>query len=79
MTIKEPDGEMKEYGIILPKDEKDLKIESLENKIKEMEMKLNEHAEYSKSITSEQQPVFNDNGNATKSKLKNEFFKSNKQ
>ena len=36
LTIKETDGEMKEYGIVLPKDEKDLKIESLEMKIREM-------------------------------------------
>lgn len=78
LTIKEPDGEMREYGIILPKDEKDLKIENLENKIKEMEMKLNEHTEHNKSIINEQQPVFNDNGNVAKSKSKGEFFKSGK-
>ena len=78
LTIKETDGEMKEYGIVLPKDEKDLKIESLEMKIKEMEMRLNERAESIKSIVSEQQPVFNDNGATTKSKSKGEFFKSGK-
>lgn len=69
---------MKEYGIILPKDEKDLKIENLEMKIREMEMKLNEHTEYNKPTINEQQPVFNDNGNVAKSKSKGDFFKSGK-
>jgi len=41
LTIKEIDGEMKEYFLILPKDEKDLKIENLERKIREMETKIN--------------------------------------
>lgn len=79
LTIKEPDGEMKEYGIILPKDEKDLKIESLERKIQEMEMRLNEHTEPIRPITNEQQSYDNDNGNVTKSKPKDGFFKSGKQ
>jgi hypothetical protein len=78
LTIKEPDGEMKEYGLILPKDEKDIRIEQLERKIQEMEVKLNEPTEYNKPITSEQQPVFNDNGNVAKSKPKDNFFKSSK-
>ena len=79
LTVKEPDGEMKQYGIILPKDEKDLKIESLEQKIQEMEMRLNEHAEPIRTITNEQQSNVNDNGNVTKSKSKDSFFKSGKQ
>lgn len=79
LTVKEPDGEMKQYGIILPKDEKDLKIESLEQKIQEMEMRLNEHTEPIRTITNEQQPNVNDNGNVTKSKPKDGFFKSGKQ
>lgn len=41
LSIKETDGDIKEYIIILPKDEKDLRIESLERKIKEMEAKFN--------------------------------------
>lgn len=41
LSIKEVDGDVKEYPIILPKDEKDLKIEELEKKLSEMEMKLN--------------------------------------
>lgn len=41
LTIKEIDGEIKEYFLILPKDEKDLKIENLERKLREMEAKIN--------------------------------------
>ena len=41
LTIKETDGEIKEYFLILPKDEKDLKIENLERKLREMEAKIN--------------------------------------
>lgn len=41
LSIKETDGEMKEYFLILPKDEKDLKIENLERKIREMENRIN--------------------------------------
>ena len=78
LTIKEPDGEMKQYGVILPKDEKDLKIESLERKIQEMEVRLNEHTEPNKPIINEQQSNTNDNGNVAKSKSKDNFFKSSK-
>lgn len=78
LTIKETDGEMKQYEIILPKDEKDIKIENLETKIKEMEMRLNEHTEPARSITNEQQSNVNDNGNVAKSKSKDNFFKSSK-
>ena len=42
LSIKEVDGEIKEYGLILPKDEKDLKIEELENKMKKLENSYNE-------------------------------------
>lgn len=41
LTIKEVDGEMKEYFLLLPKDEKDLKIENLERKVREMEVQIN--------------------------------------
>ena len=34
LTVKEVDGEMKEYQIIPPKDEKDIRIQQLENEIK---------------------------------------------
>ena len=43
IMIKELDGTIsKSYDIIIPKDEKDLKIEELENKIKELEEKIND-------------------------------------
>lgn len=42
ISIKEVDGTIsKSYEIIIPKDEKDIKIETLENKIKELEEKVN--------------------------------------
>lgn len=41
LSIKEVDGELKEYYLIMPKDEKDIKIENLENKLRAMEEKLN--------------------------------------
>lgn len=41
ITLKEIDGTVsKEYNIIVPKDAKDLKIEELENKLKELEGKI---------------------------------------
>lgn len=42
ISIKEVDGSIsKVYNIIVPKDEKDLKIEELENKLKELEERVN--------------------------------------
>lgn len=41
LSIKELDGEIKEYGLILPKDEKDLRIEELESKMKKLESSYN--------------------------------------
>ena len=41
LTIKETDGELKEYGLILPKDEKDVKIAELEAKMKNLENSYN--------------------------------------
>lgn len=42
ISLKELDGTIsKTYDIIIPKDEKDIKIETLENKIKELEEKIN--------------------------------------
>lgn len=42
ISLKELDGMIsKSYDIIVPKDEKDLKIEELENKLKELEGKIN--------------------------------------
>ena len=43
ISIKELDGTIsKSYDIIVPKDEKDLKIEELENKIKALEERVND-------------------------------------
>lgn len=42
ISLKEIDGTIsKSYDIIVPKDEKDLKIEELENKLKELEERVN--------------------------------------
>ena len=62
VAIKELDGTIsKEYEIIVPLDEKDKKILELENKLKEMEEKINN--EYSKpSRTNDEQ--FKSNANA---------------
>ena len=76
-SIKEVDGEIKEYFLILPKDEKDLKIENLESKLREMEMKFNEYSKSNEPINQKQEPNGNGNEYATKSKSKNNFFKSN--
>ena len=46
VVVKEMDGTIsKEYEIVVPKDEKDLKIEELEKKLQEMEERINEHDE----------------------------------
>lgn len=56
LTIKDLDGNLTEYPIVLPKDEKDLKIEKLESIIKEMEGKLNEFSINNESISEIEQP-----------------------
>lgn len=79
LSIKEVDGEIKEYFLILPKDEKDLKIENLETKLREMEMKLNEYSKLNRTVN--EQPKSNEygDGNASKPKSKGNFFKPNEQ
>ena len=58
ISMKEIDGTIsKSYDIVIPKDEKDIKIEELENKIKELEEKFN--GQSTKSI------VANDNVKST--------------
>lgn len=79
LTIKNVDGDSKEYSIILPKDEKDLKIENLEKKLKEMEMKLNEYPKLNRPINEQQQSNVYDNEYVAKPKSKNNFFKPNEQ
>lgn len=41
LSIKELDGELKEYELVLPKDEKDIRIEELETKMKKLEESYN--------------------------------------
>ena len=88
LSIKEIDGEIKEYNLILPKDEKDIKIESLENKIRQMEEKLNqqvyikeecinEYAKFNEPINEKSESYGNGNEYVTRPKSKSNFFKSN--
>lgn len=79
LSIKEIDGELKEYDLILPKDEKDIKIENLENKIREMEMKLNEPTKSNITVIEQSKPYEYDNEYVTKQKSKGGFFKPNEQ
>ena len=56
--IKDVNGSIiKNYDIVIPKDAKDLKIEELESKLKELEAKVNvKFAESSESINDVKQP-----------------------
>lgn len=58
ITVKEVDGTIsKTYDIVIPLDEKDKKILELENKIKEMEEKINvEYVKPIRTIDGEQEP-----------------------
>lgn len=70
ICLKELDGSIsKVYQIIVPKDEKDLKIENLENQIKEMEIKFNEFTKSNQSIIDCEQSNAINNGD-TKSTAK---------
>lgn len=63
LVIKELDGSISEqYEIVIPLDEKDKKILELENKLKDMEDKINEYAKPIRTNNVEQQPVANDDG-----------------
>ena len=77
LSIKEVDGEIKEYFLILPKDEKDLKIENLEMKLREMEMKVNEYTKPNRTIDEQSKSNEYGDGNVTKPKSKGNFFKPN--
>lgn len=64
VLIKELDGTIsEEYEIIIPLDEKDKKILELENKLKDMEDKINEYAKPIKSTSNIKQSITNDDGN----------------
>lgn len=63
VSIKELDGTIsKEYEIIVPLDAKDKKILELENKLKEMEVKINEYAKPSRANDERQKSDANANG-----------------
>lgn len=55
LSIKEINGDIKSYKIVLPKDEKDLKIEELERKLKNYEQLIND-----KSSIEKQESTSND-------------------
>lgn len=65
LVVKELDGKIsEEYEIVIPLDEKDKKILELENKLKEMEEKINvKYAEPTRSNDEFKQPNANDDGN----------------
>lgn len=63
VVIKELDGKIsEEYEIVIPLDEKDKKILELENRLKEMEGKINDKYSEHNGTTNEQQQS-NTNGN----------------
>lgn len=71
VVIKEVDGTIsKEYEIVIPLDEKDKKILELENKLKEMEEKVDEYSKPSRTNSKQQQSDVNVNGDV-KSQPKN--------
>ena len=70
VVVKEMDGSIsKKYEIVVPKDEKDLKIEELEKKLSEMEAIINEHNEPNRASNESKQSNVNANGDV-KSKSK---------
>lgn len=61
LVVKEVDGKIsEEYEIIIPLDEKDKKIQALENKLKEMEERINEHSK--STISNDELDKSNTNG-----------------
>lgn len=62
LLIKELDGSIsEEYEIVIPLDEKDKKILELERKLKEMEGRVNEYSEHTRTNTEQQESFSNDN------------------
>ena len=58
ISIKETDGTIsKVYDIIIPKDEKDLKIEELEKKLRELEEKVNDKSTKSTIASNDVKPT----------------------
>ena len=62
LLIKELDGKIsEEYEIIIPLDEKDKKIQDLENKLKEMEEKIDEYSKLIGTNIEQQKSVSGNN------------------
>ena len=67
LSIKELNGDLKEYDIILPKTKEQLENEELKEKIKELEMKINELSNVNKyGTTNEENAKHKTNIRATK-------------
>ena len=70
LTIKDVHGDIRKYGLILPKDAKDEKIESLEQQIKELkEMMLNEQSNDVSNVSTSNE-ITEPNSNTKKSNRK---------
>lgn len=68
ISLKEIDGTIsKSYDILVPKDEKDLKIEELENKLKELEGKINDKSTSTDITNTNVKSATTSNNKSTKS------------
>lgn len=66
LKIKEINGDITKYDLIPPKDEKDLRIEELEKKIKEMEEQKNEHTNINGTVDEVKRSSSNDKQSSKK-------------
>lgn len=66
LKIKEINGDITKYDLIPPKDEKDLRIEELEKKIKEMEKQKNEHTNINGTVDEVKRSSSNDKQSSKK-------------
>lgn len=74
ISLKETDGTIsKYYDIIVPKDEKDLKIEELENKLKELEERVNDQSTKSVVAANDVKSTNSSSVGAIKSTAKTNF------
>lgn len=66
LSIKEVDGEVKEYTIVPPKDEKDIRIQQLENEIMQLKqnynnLQINNESQQVNRANIQEQPVIQNN------------------
>lgn len=74
ISLKETNGTIsKSYDIIVPKDEKDLKIEELENKLKELEERVNDQSTKSVITANDVKPTNSSTIGVIKSTAKTNF------